>query len=326
MKRIIQLFLPLMLPLCGFGADGFVIKGKVTGILNGFVEVLPLSKLDKEAIPFPPKVKIVNGEFTYAGYIERPQVVNLKISTKQVRLLLENARYTVNCSFDSLHADQVKGGKMNAQYRAFGSSGMSPVEYLQQHVGEEFSAWMAYTFIKEKTEVEIVEKLLTISDKVSPNGKLFMKRVEALNKVAPGVPFPPVLKLVDANGKPFQMKDMAGKFVVLDFWASWCPPCIAFIPKLREHYNAYKDKNVEFVSVSVDESVDKWKGAMEGLHMEWKQVLAEGAFKSGEGVRAMLNINTIPYLIVVDKEGKIAALLNFYEKEKMGEVLGNLVQ
>lgn len=326
MKRIIQILLPLMLPVCCFGADGFVIKGKVTGILNGYVEVQGLSKLDLGAMPFPEKVKIVNGEFTYAGHIDRPQLVNLRISTKLVRMLLENAEYEVNCSFETLGTDKVKGGKMNGQYWAFSSSGMSPMEYLQQNVGDEFSAWIAYSFIREKSDVEAVEKLLTISDKISPNGQLFMKRAEALRKVAPGVPFPPVLKLVDPSGKPFKMSDMAGKYVVLDFWASWCPPCIAFVPKLREHYNNFKDKNVVFVSVSVDESTEKWKGAMEGLHMEWTQVLAEGAFKSGEGVRAMLNINTIPYLIIVDKQGKIAALLNYYEKEKMGEVLTKLVQ
>lgn len=326
MKRIIRILLPVLLPLCSLASDGFVIKGKVTGVLNGYVQVVPLSKLEVNEIPFPEKVKIVNGEFTYAGRVERPELVKLKVSTKLVTMLLENANYEVNCSFDSLATDKIKGGKMNAQWQAYGASGKSPMEYLEENVGDEFAAWMAYRFIKEPKDVEKVDKLLTIMDKATPNGQLFMKRVEALKKVAPGVPFPAVLKLVDPSGKQVKMSDMAGKFVVLDFWASWCPPCIAFVPKLREYYRQYKDKGVEFMSVSVDESDIKWRVAMEQLKMEWTQVLAEGAFKTGEGVKATLNIHSIPYLIIVGKDGKIAALLDFYQKEKMGEVLANLVK
>jgi thiol-disulfide isomerase/thioredoxin len=324
MKYLLLFVLLLTSSLYSMAGEGFRIKGKVTGIANGYVEVFPKFK-DTTIGPMPEKVRIVNGEFIYAGTIGHPDLVELKISTKRMIMLLENAEYNVLCSFDSLSSDNIKGGKMHAQYMVFRKGAKAPLEYLETHVGEELCSWLAFRFSESLQDAEKVNNLLTPADKASPNGQLFLQKLEAFRKVVPGVPFP-ALKLTDAKGKPFNMQDMAGKVVVLDFWASWCAPCIGFIPKLREHYKSFTGKDVVFVSVSVDEDTVKWHHAMEEQGMEWTQVLAEGGFRKGEGVQALLNIYYIPYLIVLDKKGDIAALLDASKKETMGEVVTKLLQ
>lgn len=105
----------------------------------------------------------------------------------------------------------------------------------------------------------------------------------------------------------------------------WCAPCRAYIPTLREHYNKYKDKGVEFVSVSVDSDNDKRKEAVNAEQMQWRQVLAEGAFDDRKGVKQLLSIYHIPYVIVVDKDGKIAASLDYSKKDQLETVLNKLL-
>ncbi|WP_295117391.1 TlpA disulfide reductase family protein [uncultured Chitinophaga sp.] len=327
MKRIIQLLLSLMLPLCSFAGDGFIIKGKVTGIISGYVSVIVNNRADGSPVhpPMPEKVRIVNGEFTYAGTIDRPDWVTLKISTKSIPVLLENVNYEINCSFDSLKADKLKGGLMNDHFQAYQKSLKKPLEYVLEHPDLEFSAWMAYFYLTSLEDCTMAEKALSFRAKASPNGQLFMYRMETFRKTAAGTTFP-ALKMTGTDGKAFNVADMKGKVVVLDFWASWCTPCIAFIPKLREHYRNFKDKDVVFVSVSVDDDVRKWQNAMAEQAMEWNQVLADGAFRKGEGIQQMFNISSIPYVIIVDRQGKIAASLDYIGKETLKDVLTKLIQ
>ncbi len=127
MKNSIQLILLLLLPVCGFARDGFVIKGKITGIKNGTVAVLPAASDTEDSeggkLELSEPVRIVNGEFTYFGKVDRPRVVKLKISTRFVNVFLENAYYEINCSLDSLHGSKLTGGTLNGQYWAFVGAG-----------------------------------------------------------------------------------------------------------------------------------------------------------------------------------------------------------
>lgn len=322
MRKFNLQILLLLLPLSGFAAQGFVIKGKVTGIISGYVSVIAREATDK---PMPEKVRIVNGEFTYAGTIDRPDLVILKISTRSVYILLENVNYEVHCAFDSLSTRNVKGSIMNDQYSDFLSSRKSPVDYFREHAGDEIAPWLAYYFLHTREDAEVADKLLTMAGKSSANGQLFLKRMEVFNRTSVGKMFPTELKMTDVNGQPFLMKEVAGKVVVLDFWASWCAPCIAFIPKLKEHYASFKDRNVVVVSVSVDENMDKWKRAMVEQSMDWTQVLAEGAFRKDEGIQKIFHITGIPYVIVVGKDGKIAATMNYEDKNNLAEVLEKII-
>ena len=319
MKRIIQLVLTLMLPLCSFAGGGFVIKGKVTGVISGYASVL------KNGVDVAPKVRIINGEFTYTGKMDHPELVLLKISTRQVPVFLENASYEVNCSLDSLSSEQLKGGIIHDQFLEYRKANIKPMEYLEKNGSKELASWIASMYTQTHAEAEKADKLLSPAIKTSYYGQLFMSTLETYRRTAPGTLFPS-LKMTDAKGKPFTAKDMAGKVVVFDYWASWCAPCIAYIPKLRAHYKNFKDQDVLFVSVSVDEDTNKWKAAMAEQGMDWQQVLAEGAFRNGEGIRKLFNITGVPYVIVVDKQGKIAASLDYKGKENLAAVLQEILE
>ncbi|MEC5142950.1 TlpA disulfide reductase family protein [Chitinophaga sp. 212800010-3] len=328
MKNVLRIAIFLLLPACCFADPGFMIKGKVSGIISGYVAIKEMyqSPAGEPAPVLPPKVRIENGEFVFSGKVDHPVMVTLKVSTREFSIYLENTAYTVSGDLNTLTGASFRGSVLNDEFQQCLESHTAGPDYIKAHPDSEISAFLALF-----ESAHSYSKSTAAYDQLGPNarktwpGRELASVIEVFKKSAPGTVFPD-LKLTGKNGKPFSIKNMAGKIVVLDFWASWCAPCRAYIPTLREHYEKYKGKGVEFISVSVDESKEKWQDALAELRMEWTQMLADGAFENGKGVKELLSINSIPHVIVVNKDGKIAASLDAYQKNELEPTLDKLTK
>jgi thiol-disulfide isomerase/thioredoxin len=134
-----------------------------------------------------------------------------------------------------------------------------------------------------------------------------------------GAPF--VLEFTDAiKGSTISVQGLKGKVVVIDFWATWCPPCVAEMPNMKKLYAEFKDKGVEFIGVSLDQS--KEQGGLDALksfvaknQIEWPQYY-QGKFWNGEFSSAW-HINSIPRVFLVDTEGKLASINARGQLEKL---------
>ncbi len=133
--------------------------------------------------------------------------------------------------------------------------------------------------------------------------------IKATKRQREGVGKPFELEFADAiTGSTVSIKNLKGKVVLIDFWATWCPPCVAAMPHMKELYAKYKAKGVEFIGVSLDNSkeqggLDELKKFVKEKQIAWPQ------YYQGKGWESEFSmswgINGIPCVFVVDAEGKL---------------------
>jgi thiol-disulfide isomerase/thioredoxin len=134
-----------------------------------------------------------------------------------------------------------------------------------------------------------------------------------------GRPF--LLEFTDAiKGTPVSVQSLKGKVVVIDFWATWCPPCVAEMPNMKKIYAEFKDKGVEFIGVSLDKSkadggLDRLKDFVAKNEIEWPQYY-QGNWWQSE-FSSSWHISSIPCVFLVDAEGKLASVNAQGQLEKL---------
>lgn len=115
----------------------------------------------------------------------------------------------------------------------------------------------------------------------------------------------PEITLNTIDGKQFSLKSLRGKYVVLDFWASWCSDCRRDAPNIVALYNKFHQKGVEFVGVSFDRNNESWKNGVAKLALPYTQVSDLKNMRESP-VSLAYHIKWIPSVYVIDPEGKVA--------------------
>ncbi len=168
------------------------------------------------------------------------------------------------------------------------------VQQLHDDLGEDEDGYYAF----------YLDSILTKKYPNSVYVKFFHDKVEITRRLAIGAPAPEIT-LPDTSGKQISLSSLKGKYVLIDFWASWCEPCKESLPGLIEIYNKYKDKNFTVFSVSLDKRKGNWVEAINYFKMPWTQV-SELKYWSSKVV-SLYNFEGIPYTVLVSPEGKIIA-------------------
>ena len=158
-------------------------------------------------------------------------------------------------------------------------------------------------------DIETQEELLNLADAGFKSNEEIQALLTDLNEAKKmiGMPFKNVT-LTDPKEKKMSLSDYAGKgkYVLVHFWASWCPPCRKNMPHLVSLYDKYKGKDFEIVGISLDDDKTQWKKAIKDLQMTWPQLSDLKGWNS-EAAR-IYNVNSIPNVLIIDKEGKIISL------------------
>ena len=242
----------------------------------------------------------------------------------EVDLMMENIDGKINAFADSLSNAMRNGGDKDAIMKEYNETlpkmvkvrNQQFLDYIGKHANEEASA----TLVAQFTELEDMEKAVSLLSDAVKNGRMkgFYQPLidqekaekkaeeEAAKKQAVGVDAPD-FTLKDINGKDFTLSSLRGKYVVLDFWGSWCGWCIKGMPEMKKYYEKYKGK-FEIVGVDCNDTEQKWKDAVKKHELPWLHVYNPRVNTQEEmanNVCGKYGIQGFPTKIVLSPEGKI---------------------
>lgn len=143
-------------------------------------------------------------------------------------------------------------------------------------------------------------------DEVINSLQAAVDRKNIRDTLAPGKPFPD-FNVKDVDGKPMAVSAYKGKVVLVDFWATWCGPCLMELPHIQKAYDDFHDKGFEVLGVSLDENKDRLQQFVKEKKMPWPQFFDGKKWENELAVK--YGVDAIPAGYLLDRDGKIIAKL-----------------
>lgn len=302
------------------------INGTVEGANTGTVY---LRKFYNKMFFTIDSAKIEGGKFSFAKNLDTPELYGLTLDTTVYPIFLflnKNDKLQVELFADKTDSIKVAGSPDNDLYWNYRSTtGDVKIDsFIQKNPKSIVSAYILYREYSYRLTPEEIEhniSLLDTSFKNSQYVKVLEELVETLKRVQPGnkaIDF----ELADTTGTPVKLSSQFGKLLLLDFWASWCPPCRAENPNLVKLYKQYNNKGFTIFQVSLDKKKESWLKGINDDNLTWTHV-SDLAFWNSSAAK-LYGVRAIPSNVLIDETGTIIArnLMGEELEKKLEELLG----
>lgn len=208
----------------------------------------------------------------------------------------------------SLKNDQKKMNEIQGKFEKEERKLLGEVRKMLPEMGTSFIAvFAANNFFSSEADLPLLEDLAERLEKENPSPKYaqaFISGIRRIKGISVG-DIAPDFTLDAPDGTPVSLSSLRGKYVLLDFWASWCGPCRRENPNVVRLYNQYKDKNFEIYGVSLDRDRDAWIKAIQDDGLTWVHGSDLKYWNSDVAVK--YGVNGIPATYLLDTEGRVIA-------------------
>jgi len=252
---------------------------------------------------------INNGSFSFTGTIAAPVSAYLIINKKgtgirtraksYIELYLEPGMIAV-VSPDSLDNAKISAGQINADNERLKIT-LATVTKKMNALNKDYAG-----AIPDVAEIEPVFNSLSETIRSTKIGTDYAADISKMKKTAIGAVAPDFTQ-ADTSGKAISLHDFKGKYVLIDFWASWCGPCRAENPNVVKANTQFQSKGFEILGVSLDGPAQKanWIKAINDDHLTWTEVSDLKGWKNEAA--ELYSVKGIPQNFLVDPDGKIVA-------------------